>query len=469
MTTPRDREVATFIDDAHIQRLLNRAERPSRSQVDRILAKAALAQGLTPEEVATLLMVEDRRMLDDLFQTALSVKHRIYGDRIVMFAPLYVSNFCVNNCTYCGYSLENQFPRRRLTQAELALEVQALENLGHKRLVVEAGEDPVNCDIDYITDCIKTIYTIHHQKGSIRRVNVNIAATTVENYRKLKEAEIGTYILFQETYHRPTYAKMHPKGPKANYDWHTTALGRAQEAGIDDVGAGVLFGLYDYRYEVLALMLHAQYLEDRYGVGPHTISVPRLKPAPGMDIKDYPYLVTDDQFKKLVAILRLAVPYTGMILSTRETPELRAEVLRLGISQVSAGSCTGVGGYHDQAVGRSQAPQFETGDHRSPDEVLRWLCEDGYLPSYCTACYRQGRTGDRFMQLAKSGQIQNLCQANALMTFQEFLEDYASPETRAVGEKTVAAHIDRIPNPKAREVTRQRLERIKNGERDLFF
>lgn len=464
------REVASFIDDNRITSLLAKAERPSRGEVDRILAKAALAQGLKSEEVASLLMIEDPRMLDELYQTALSVKHRIYGDRIVMFAPLYVSNYCVNNCAYCGYSQKNSFARRRLTQEEVAEEVRILQSMGNKRLVLEAGEDQVNCDIDYMLDCIKTIYTTTEGNGAIRRVNINIAATTVENYKKLKDAEIGTYILFQETYHRETYAKMHQGGPKHNYDWHTTALGRAQEAGIDDVGAGVLFGLYDYRYEVLALMMHAEYLEERYGVGPHTISVPRLKKAEGMNLADYPYLVTDEQFKKIVAILRLAVPYTGIILSTRETPALRAEVLKLGVSQISAGSCTGVGGYHDSIQpGGGHVPQFETGDSRSPDEVLRWLCEDGYLPSYCTACYRQGRTGDRFMQLAKSGQIQNLCQANALMTFQEFLEDYASPETRAVGERTIAIHVERIPNEKARAVTKERLGRIKAGERDLYF
>lgn len=464
------REVASFIDDHRITNALARAERPSRSEVDRILAKAALAQGLKSEEVASLLMVEEPRMLEEIFQTALSVKHRIYGDRIVMFAPLYISNYCVNNCAYCGYSQKNEFPRRCLTQDELAEEVRILQSMGHKRLALEAGEDPVNCDIGYVIDCINTIYTVTQGNGAIRRVNVNIAATTEENYRRLKDAEIGTYILFQETYHRDTYAKVHQAGPKRNYDWHTTALGRAQEAGIDDVGAGVLFGLYDYRYEVLALMMHAEALEDRYGVGPHTISVPRLKKAEGMDLSDYPYLVTDAQFKKLVAILRLAVPYTGMILSTRETPEIRAEVLRLGISQISAGSCTGVGGYHESTLPSDRrVQQFETGDPRSADEVLRWLCEDGYLPSYCTACYRQGRTGDRFMQLAKSGQIQNLCQANALMTFQEFLEDYASPETREIGQKTIAEHIGRIPNQKAQDVTRERLERIKQGERDLYF
>jgi len=467
---PTTHEVASFIDDHRITSTLAKAERPTRGAVDRILAKAALGNGLKSEEVASLLMVEEPRMLEEIFQTALSVKHRIYGDRIVLFAPLYISNHCVNNCAYCGYSQKNEIPRRRLTQDEVAEEVRILQSLGHKRLALEAGEDPVHCDIDYVLDCINTIYTTTQGNGAIRRVNVNIAATSVDNYKRLKDAEIGTYILFQETYHRDTYAQMHQAGPKRNYDWHTTALGRAQEAGIDDVGAGVLFGLYDYRYEVLAMMMHAEALEERHGVGPHTISVPRLKKAAGMDLSNFPYLVTDEQFKKLVAILRLAVPYTGMILSTRETPEIREEVLKLGISQISAGSCTGVGGYHDSVQpGAARVPQFETGDPRSPDEVLRWLCEDGYLPSYCTACYRQGRTGDRFMALAKSGQIQNLCQANALMTFQEFLEDYASPETRAVGAQTIANHIDRIPNEKAREVTKQRLERIKQGERDLYF
>jgi 2-iminoacetate synthase len=464
------REQATFIDDARIAGLLAKAERPSRAQIDRILAKAALAQGLTSEEVAALLMIEEPRMLHELFQTALSVKHRIYGDRIVLFAPLYVSNYCVNNCAYCGYSYHNAIPRRRLTQEELAEEVRILQRLGHKRLALEAGEDPVNCDIDYILESIKTVYSIHDGNGAIRRINVNIAATTAEDYKRLKDAEIGTYILFQETYHRPTYAAMHPSGPKHDYDWHTTALGRAQEAGIDDVGAGVLFGLYDYRYEVMALMMHAEHLEAKYGVGAHPISVPRLKQAEGMNLSQFPYLVTDEQFKKLVAILRLAVPYTGMILSTRETPAIRSEVLQLGISQISAGSCTGVGGYHDSIQpGAAAAPQFEMGDHRSPDEVLRWLCTDGYLPSYCTACYRQGRTGDRFMALAKSGQIQNLCQANALMTFQEFLEDYASEATREIGGKTIAEHVERIPNEKAKAVTKERLQRIKQGERDLYF
>lgn len=475
------RERATWIDDAQITSLLGAATNPGPAGVRRILEKAVLAQGLDLPEVATLLMVENDEMLTEVFAAALTVKQRIYGDRIVLFAPLYVSNYCVNNCLYCGYRQANAIPRRRLTQEELAEEVRVLQSLGHKRLTLEAGEDPINCDLDYILTCIQTIYGIHDGNGAIRRINVNVAATTVEDYRRLKAAEIGTYILFQETFHRPTYARMHPSGPKHDYDWHTTALGRAQEAGINDVGAGVLFGLYDYRYEVLALLQQAKQLEERYGVGPHTISMPRLRPAEGMNLADYPYLVSDQKFKKLVAIFRLAVPYTGMILTTRETPELRTEVLKLGISQISAGSCTGVGGYQegvrsglaaqpaDVGTAARMTPQFETGDHRSPDEVLRWLCTEGYLPSYCTACYRQGRTGDRFMQLAKNGQIQNLCQANAIMTFQEFLADYASAETQTIGAQTIAEHLGRIPNPKTREATRTRLERIKAGERDLDF
>jgi len=461
-------ETATWIDDAQITSLLSGAVNHDRAEVRSILERAKLAKGLSLPEVATLLMVEDEAALAEIFAAALVVKQRIYGDRIVLFAPLYVSNYCVNNCVYCGYRQSNAIARRRLTQAELAEEVRVLQSLGHKRLTLEAGEDPVNCDLDYVLECIRTTYSIHDGNGAIRRININVAATTVENYRKLKAAEIGTYVLFQETFHRPTYTRMHPSGPKRDYDWHTTALDRAQEAGIDDVGAGVLFGLYDYRYEVLALLQQAQHMEERFGVGPHTISMPRLRPAEGIDLTNFPYLVSDQEFKKLVAILRLAVPYTGMILTTRETPELRTEVLRLGISQISAGSCTGVGGYQEGAAA-TMAPQFETGDHRSPDEVLRWLCDEGYLPSYCTACYRQGRTGDRFMQLAKNGQIQNLCQANALMTFQEFLMDYATPATQAVGEQTIAAHLERIPNVKAREETRGRLGRIKAGERDLFF
>lgn len=464
-------EKASFIDDAVLTRLLGSASAPGASRLGQILDKAALARGLDLEEVADLLMVEDPGHLDALFRTAYEIKQKIYGNRIVLFAPLYVSNLCVNNCRYCGFRRSNaQEVRRRLTQEEVADEVRALIRMGHKRVLLEAGEDPVNCSIDYIIDCIRTIYGVREGKGNIRRINVNIAATTTEDYRRLKAAQIGTYQLFQETYHRPTYARMHPSGPKHNYDWHTTAHDRAMEAGIDDVGVGVLFGLYDYRYEVLALLLHVQHLEDRFGVGPHTISVPRLQPAPGVNLATFPHLVSDDQFLKLVAILRLAVPYTGMIISTRETPEMRAKALRLGVSQISAGSSVGIGGYSQMTQEeRASTAQFAQGDHRPPDEVVRWLCEEGYLPSYCTACYRQGRTGDRFMALAKTGQIQNLCQPNALLTFQEYLEDYASEETREIGRRTEAAHLAQIPGEKVRAETERRLARIKAGERDLYF
>ncbi|WP_374712057.1 [FeFe] hydrogenase H-cluster radical SAM maturase HydG [Symbiobacterium terraclitae] len=464
-------EKASFIDDAVLERLLGSASAPTAARLGQILDKAALAQGLNLEEVADLLMVEDPEQLQAMFRTAYEIKEKIYGNRIVLFAPLYVSNLCVNNCRYCGFRRSNeQEVRRRLTQEEVAEEVRALLRMGHKRVLLEAGEDPRNCDIDYVVDCIRTIYGVREGNGNIRRINVNIAATTVENYRRLKAAQIGTYQLFQETYHRPTYALMHPEGPKHNYDWHTTALDRAQEAGIDDVGAGVLLGLYDYRYEVLALLLHVRHLEERFGVGPHTISVPRLQPAPGVDLQTFPHLVSDEQFYKLVAVLRLAVPYTGMIISTRETPEVRAQVLKLGVSQMSAGSSVGIGGYSQAHREEQKATlQFTQGDHRSPDEVIRWLCEEGYLPSYCTACYRQGRTGDRFMALAKTGQIQNLCQPNALLTFQEYLEDYATEETREVGRRTEAANLALIPSAKMRAETEKRLARIKAGERDLYF
>lgn len=468
---PAAAEKATFIDDAVLERLLGSASAPTAARLGQILDKAALAKGLDLAEVADLLMVEDPEHLQAMFHTAYEIKQKIYGNRIVLFAPLYVSNLCVNNCRYCGFRRSNeQEVRRRLTQEEVAEEVRALLRMGHKRVLLEAGEDPRNCDIDYIVECINTTYSVWEGNGNIRRINVNIAATTVENYRKLKDAHIGTYQLFQETYHRPTYAAMHPEGPKHNYDWHTTALDRAQEAGIDDVGAGVLFGLYDYRYEVLAMLLHVRHLEELFGVGPHTISVPRLQPTVGVDLHSFPHLVSDDQFLKLVAILRLAVPYTGMIISTRETPEVRAEVLRLGISQMSAGSSVGIGGYSQMTREEREATaQFDQGDHRSPDEVIHWLCDAGYLPSYCTACYRQGRTGDRFMALAKTGQIHNLCQPNALLTFQEYLEDYASEETREVGRRTEAAYLAQIPSDKMRAETERRLARIKAGERDLYF
>lgn len=356
---------------------------------------------------------------------------------------------------------------------EVREEVRILEDMGHKRLALEAGEDPVNCPIEYTLEVIKTVYDTKLKNGSIRRVNVNIAATTVENYRKLKDVGIGTYVLFQETYHRPTYKYMHPSGPKSDYDYHTTAMDRAMAGGIDDVGLGVLFGLYDYRYEVLALLQHARHLDETYGVGPHTISFPRIRPAYGINIEDFPHLVPDKEFKKIVAILRLAVPYTGMILSTRERPDFRDEVIDVGISQISAGSCTGVGGYHDEisrkSSGGEHAPQFLVEDRRTPNEVLLSLCRRGYLPSYCTACYRQGRTGDRFMQLAKTGNIQNCCLPNAILTFKEFLIDYAEPETRRAGEEVIRKSLEDIDNPVIKQKTIERLARIEQGERDLYF
>lgn len=475
------RLVADFIDEGRIEELLSKGAGYPRERIFRILEKAEEAKGLNPEEVAALIQADDDEVLEVLYETAQEVKESIYGRRMVLFAPLYISDFCINNCRYCGYRRENKFERKRLTLRELAEEVRILESMGHKRLALECGEDPTECPIEYVLDAIKTIYETSEEMGEIRRVNVNIAATTVENYARLKEAGIGTYVLFQETYHRETYKVMHPSGPKADYDYHTTAMDRAMEAGIDDVGIGALFGLYDFRFEVMGLIFHALHLEEEYGVGPHTISVPRLRPALGISLENFPNLVSDRDFKKLVAVLRLAVPYTGMILSTRERPGFRDEVMRVGISQISAGSCTGVGGYRKRGemaegvadsncgISKGEAPQFAVDDHRSPDEILRSLCLAGYIPSYCTACYRQGRTGDRFMKLAKTGQIQNLCQPNAILTFKEYLMDYASVETRRVGEETIKAHLAVIPSEAVRRETEARLRRIEMGERDLYF
>lgn len=441
-----------------------------REYVNKLLEKAKTCVGLTHREAAVLLNIEDEDILEDMYKTARHIKEEIYGKRIVLFAPLYVSNYCVNNCEYCGYKHSNEsFVRKKLTMDELEHEVKILESLGHKRLALEAGEDPVNCKLDYVLECIKKIYSIKLDNGSIRRINVNIAATTVEDYKKLKEAEIGTYILFQETYHKPTYEKMHPQGPKHNYNWHTTAMHRAMEAGIDDVGMGVLYGLYDYKYETIALMMHAEHLDSVYGVGPHTISVPRIRKAVGVDIDKFPYLVSDKEFKKIVAVIRLAVPYTGMILSTREAPKFREEVVAVGISQVSAGSCTDVGGYAEEyeACNSKYKPQFEVEDHRSPMEILKELCKDGYIPSYCTACYREGRTGERFMPLAKNGQIHNVCLPNAILTFNEFLLDYADDELKEIGKKTIKKALDTIPKESARKFTEDKLKRMEKGERDF--
>jgi 2-iminoacetate synthase len=459
----------SFIDEQLINDLLAQAKEASPDLTRKIIAKGKKAKGLTPSETAVLLQTEDEALLQSLFETAHQVKESIYGKRLVFFAPLYLSNYCLNNCVYCGYRMANkEMAHRRLETDDIVKEVIALEAMGHKRLALEAGEDPKHSPIEYIVQAMQTIYGVKEKLGSIRRANVNIAATTVEDYRKLKEAGIGTYILFQETYHRPTYENMHPSGPKRDYDYHLTAMDRAMEAGIDDVGLGALFGLYDFKFEVLGLLIHSLHLEERFGVGCHTISVPRLRPAAGMNLETFPHLVSDKDFKKLVAIIRLAVPYTGMLLSTRETAESRDELIEIGISQLSAGSCTGVGGYHKDIEG-PPTNQFQIEDHRSTDEMLRSVCLAGYIPSFCTACYRQGRTGDRFMALAKTGEIQNICQPNAILTFKEFLLDYASKKTKEVGEQTIKEHLGLIPNQKTRQETENRLKRLEQGERDLYF
>jgi 2-iminoacetate synthase len=463
-----------FINHEEILSSIKYGEEKSKdkSYVKSLLEKARKLEGLTHKEASVLLNIDDGEILNEIYKEAKEIKENIYGKRIVMFAPLYVSNHCVNNCVYCGYKHSNlNLQRKRLTMDELANEVKILEGLGHKRLALEAGEDNVNCSLDYILECINTIYSLKFNNGSIRRINVNIAATTVDNYKRLKDADIGTYILFQETYHKETYEKIHPTGPKHNYEWHTTAMDRAMEAGIDDVGIGTLYGLYDYKYETIAMLMHAEHLEDTFGVGPHTISVPRLRNALDVDTKNFPYLVNDHDFKKIVAVLRLAVPYTGMILSTREEPEYRSEVMALGVSQISAGSCTGVGGYLEEYehINERRKPQFEVGDHRSPIEILKELCETGYLPSYCTACYREGRTGDRFMRLAKTGQIQNVCLPNALLTFKEFLLDYADDDLKGKGEDVIDKFLNDIPNEKAKSAATSLLRRLEKGERDLRF
>jgi 2-iminoacetate synthase len=461
-----------FIDEAWIHRLLEEAKDYPVEGVKEIIAKGREAKGLTPFETAVLLQMGDGDLEKLLFQAAHAVKERIYGKRLVFFAPLYISNYCVNNCAYCGYKRSNRTMERcRLEFDEIEREVVALEAMGHKRIALEAGEDQENCPIEYVLQAIRHIYSVKDKMGSIRRVNVNIAATTVEDYRRLKDVGIGTYILFQETYHRETYRRMHPSGPKRDYAWHLLAMDRAMEGGIDDVGFGVLFGLYDFRFEVLGLLLHSLHLEERFGVGCHTISVPRLRPAKGVSLVNFPYLVNDADFKRLVTVIRLAVPYTGMILSTREKADFRDEVINLGVSQLSAGSCTGVGGYH-RDIEKPQAGrtgQFQVEDNRTTDEVLRSICRAGYIPSFCTACYRKGRTGDRFMPLAKSGEIQNVCQPNAILTFKEFLLDYASEETKKVGEETIREHLGHIPSVTIRKKTEERLERLEKGKRDLYF
>ena len=459
-----------FIDDQLITQLLYNSKTASQDKqlVKTIINKARHYKGLSAAEVAILLEVTDTELLESMFAAAAEIKQVIYGTRIVLFAPLYISNHCINNCSYCGYRSGNeQQIRRHLSLADVRKEVEIIQSLGHKRLVLEAGEDPVNCSIDYIVDTIKEIYNVKNHNGSIRRVNINVAATTVDEYRKLKQADIGTYILFQETYSRPTYQALHPTGPKSDYNWHTTAMDRAMQAGIDDVGIGVLYGLYDFKYDTIAMFLHAEHLEKTFGVGPHTISVPRLRPAGSVNLDNFPYLVADQDFEKIVAIIRLAVPYTGMILSTREDPEFRDKLLTYGVSQISAGSCTGVGAY--QHANSASSMQFETSDQRSPNEILHMLCEKNFIPSYCTACYRQGRTGDRFMSLAKSGEIQNVCLPNALLTFKEYLIDYADHSLKLIGEAMIAKNLASIPQESVRIETIKRLKEIEEGTRDLYF
>ncbi len=425
---------------------------------------------LSHREAAVLLACDIPEKVQEIMTLAEDIKQRFYGNRIVMFAPLYLSNYCVNGCVYCPYHLKNKcIARKKLTQDEIRAEVIALQDMGHKRLAIEAGEDPKHNPIEYILESIKTIYDVNHKNGAIRRVNVNIAATTVENYRKLKEAGIGTYILFQETYHKESYLELHPTGPKHDYDYHTEAMDRAMEGGIDDVGLGVLFGLQNYLYEFIGLMMHAEHLEAVHGVGPHTISVPRLKPANDINPDDFENALPDDIFEKIIACIRVAVPYTGMIISTRESADMRAKALRLGISQISGASRTSVGGYTEEERPHD-SEQFDVSDQRTLDEVVRWLMEMGHIPSFCTACYREGRTGDRIMSLCKTGQILNCCHPNALMTLTEFLVDYASDATKEIGFKIVEAELEKIPNEKARAIAREHVEDIKaSNRRDFRF
>lgn len=461
-----------FIKDDEINSLIAKGKElvSDKELVREIIEKSKSAEGLTPEETAVLLNLEDKELIEEMFKAARQVKEKLYGKRLVVFAPLYVSNYCVNNCTYCGYKhCNDELKRKKLNKEQLIEEVKVLESLGHKRIALEAGEDQVNAPLDYILDCIKSIYSIKFDNGSIRRINVNIAATTVENYKRLKDAEIGTYILFQETYHKPTYERLHVSGPKHNYNYHTTAMHRAREAGIDDIGMGVLYGLYDYKYETLAMLMHAMDLEETTGVGPHTLSVPRIRPAENVSLENYPYLVDDEDFKKIVAILRLAVPYAGLILSTREEPGLRDEIIALGVSQVSTGSCTGVGGYSEAYSDPEEKPQFEVGDHRSPVEMIESLMEAGYIPSYCTACYREGRTGERFMDIVKSGELYKICEANALITLKEFIDDYGTDRTREIGDKLIKKSIDEIDNESFRKSVEEKINKISNGTRDLRF
>ena len=466
-------KIATeFIDDQEIMDTLTYAakNKSNRALINGILERAKACKGLSHREAAVLLECDLEDENKRMTLLAQEIKRKFYGNRIVMFAPLYLSNYCINSCVYCPYHRSNKnIARKKLTQEEIAREVIALQDMGHKRLALETGEDPVNNPIEYVLDSIKTIYSIKHKNGAIRRVNVNIAATTVENYRKLKEAGIGTYILFQETYNKDSYEKLHPAGPKHDYAYHTEAMDRAMEGGIDDVGIGVLFGLNMYRYDFVGLLMHAEHLEAALGVGPHTISVPRIRPADDVNPDDFSNAISDEIFAKIVTVLRIAVPYTGMILSTRESEMTREKVLALGISQISGGSRTSVGGYVEPEAAEDNSAQFDVNDKRTLDEIVNWLLKLGYIPSFCTACYREGRTGDRFMSLVKSGQIANCCQPNALMTLKEYLEDYASSDTKLKGEAVIDREMLNIANEKIRTIAALRLEEIATGKRDFRF
>ena len=473
MYNPKSSIATEFIDHEEILDTIKnyaREKATDSAYVSSLIEKSLQCKGLTHREAAVLLECDDPDTLRAIFAAANEIKQRFYGNRIVMFAPLYLSNYCVNGCVYCPYHLKNKtIPRRKLTQEEIRREVTALQDMGHKRIALEAGEDPRNNPIEYILESIDTIYSTHHRNGAIRRVNVNIAATTVENYRRLHDAGIGTYILFQETYHKTNYEALHPTGPKSNYAWHTEAMDRAMEGGLDDVGLGVLYGLNTYRYDFIGLLMHAEHLEARFGVGPHTISVPRICPADDISKNDFPDAISDELFCRIVAVLRLAVPYTGLIVSTRESAATRARVLDLGVSQLSGGSKTSVGGYADGDIEDEKSAQFDISDRRTLDQVVEWLLDTGHIPSFCTACYREGRTGDRFMSLVKSGNIANCCAPNAIMTLKEYLEDYASPAVKAKGEALIQAELEKLNHPRVKSVTLDNLSRISKGLRDFRF
>ncbi len=461
-----------FIDDGEILSTIEYAEQNKNNKelLEKILKKAEERKGLSHRDASVLLACEDEEINQKIYKLAEQIKKDFYGNRIVLFAPLYLSNYCINGCVYCPYHAKNKdIPRKKMTQEEIEREVIALQDMGHKRLAIETGEDPVNNPIEYILESLKTIYSVKHKNGAIRRANVNIAATTVENYRKLKEAGIGTYILFQETYNKERYERLHPTGPKHNYAYHTEAMDRAMKGGIDDVGLGVLFGLSTYKYEFAGLLMHAEHLEAVNGVGPHTISVPRIRKANDIDPSAFKNGINDDTFCKIVACIRIAVPYTGMIVSTRESKEVRERVLHLGISQISGGSKTSVGGYDENDYTEEDSSQFDVTDTRTLDEVMKWLIEIGYLPSFCTACYREGRTGERFMDICKSKQIQNFCHPNAIMTLKEYLEDYASPETKTVGDKLIQKELETLESENVKKQTKENVKKIANGERDFRF